>query len=201
VSSTADREPEFVREALDEEQVSPEVLEALHALPALLRELPSPLGRERLLRATAEPVRRYAPFFDRLSELWDLPESELERLFERAAQRSAWRKPGLPGVSLIDVSGGPRRRGADLRLARFAPGMRFPAHRHLGLEMVLVLEGSFRDGSGNVVRAGDLQTMAPGSEHSFRADSREPCIAASVQFGIEFTGVALRWITRLLGRG
>jgi anti-sigma factor ChrR (cupin superfamily) len=201
VSGTTDREPEFVREALGSEEVSPEVLEALHALPELLREVPSPLGRERLLSATAEPVRRYAPFFDRLSELWDMPEPELEQLFERAAQRSAWRRPGLPGVSLIDVRGGPRRQGADLKLARFAPGMRFPAHRHLGLEMVLVLEGSFRDVSGTVVRAGDLQTMAPGSEHSFRADPREPCIAASVQFGIEFTGVALRWITRLLGRG
>ena len=99
----------------------------------------------------------------------------------------------------IDVAGGPRTQGAEAKLVHFKPGFRFPRHRHPGHEAIFVLEGSYTDSSGRVVGPGDLHEMQPGSEHSFRVSRSEPCIAASVQAGREFTGVFMRILSKLFG--
>ena len=88
---------------------------------------------------------------------------------------------------------------AEELLARFAAGMRFPAHRHLGPEALFVLEGSYRDQSGRLVGPGELHEMATNSEHFFKVSKGTPCVAASVQFGMEFTGSLMRVLTRLFG--
>jgi anti-sigma factor ChrR (cupin superfamily) len=156
-------------------------------------------GRERLLRAVEALPLRYAPFFERLAKLWDLSVPEVESVLRRAADRGAWRKPRLPGLNVLDVEPGPRLTGARVTLTRFAPGARFPQHRHDGPEAMFVLEGSYRDQSGREVGPGDLHEMAPGTEHWFRVDEGQPCVAASVQFGFEFTGSVMRILSRLFG--
>jgi putative transcriptional regulator len=186
--------PRFVLDVLDADTaLEPAALDALNRLPCLLEPV-TPSGRARLLGAV-ESVFRYAPFYARLAMFWDLPERSVEELCGRA-NGGAFRKSRLPGLSLIDVEAGPKLAGASARLLRFDPGARFPAHRHLGDESVLVLEGSYRDGSGKVFRAGDLQTMTAGSEHALEIAPAEPCVAAVVESGIEFRGVALRWLSR-----
>jgi hypothetical protein len=41
--------------------------------------------------------------------------------------------------------------------------------------------------------------MEPGTEHGLRVHAGEPCIAGLVQFGMEFTGPVLRWVSKLSG--
>jgi quercetin dioxygenase-like cupin family protein len=191
--------PQFLREAIEAEaELDAAALDALAALPGLLSPA-EVAGRGRLLGAVSVLPLRYAPFFERLASLWDVSEDELLATLARAAAPSAWRKPGLPGLRVIDIAPGPRLQGARVTLARFSPGMRFPAHRHLGPEALLVLEGAYEDGSGRVVGPGDLHEMPGGSEHFFKVRPGGPCVAASVQFGMEFTGTVMRVLTRLFG--
>ena len=197
--------PEFVREA-DEREVNaalpvlePQLLDVLGLLPSLLAE-PHVRGRERLVRAVEDWSERYAPFFARLGELWDLPAAEVQSVFERARDPAAWQRLGLRGVSAIAVAPGPRVSGADCRLVRFAAGTRFPAHRHVGAETVLVLEGSYLDVDGRRYAPGDVQVMEAGTEHRLRIDDAGDCVAATVLHGLEFTGPALRWLSRLFRR-
>jgi quercetin dioxygenase-like cupin family protein len=186
--------PGFVVDSVGEDgALAPGSLEALNQLSSLLEPVATG-GRARLLR-DAGTVFRYAPFYSRLAEFWGLPEIAVESVFA-AAQRGAWQRSGLPGLSRIDVNAAPRLAGVSRRLLCFAPGTRFPAHRHLGPESVFVLEGSYRDESGRAFRAGDVQRMAPGSEHTLYVDPREPCVAAVVEAGIEFSSMPLRWLTR-----
>lgn len=153
------------------------------------------------LQATVErPPQRYAPFFDRLSELFDLSEQDVIAQCARLADARAWRFAGLPGVRNVVVPGGPRTAGAEVVFARFAPGLRFPAHAHTGLERVLVMEGSYEDSAGVVHRAGELREWQPGSAHAFHVSKTEPCIIASVVYGREFKALPLRLLARALGR-
>jgi anti-sigma factor ChrR (cupin superfamily) len=168
-------------------------------LPFAARQPQQSDGLARLLQAVAEPPLRYAPFFDRLARLWDLDEPAVVRVLERSRDARAWRRGPLPGVRWISVRGGPKTAGLSVYLARFAPGLRFPRHRHPGPETVLVLEGGYSDSSGRVVSAGDIQEMAAGSEHALSVDGDATCIVAVRQSGMEVTNPIVRWLAKLSG--
>ena len=74
-----------------------------------------------------------------------------------------WRPTGDAGVSykLLYVD---RERGMYTTLLRMEPGSRIPAHRHLGVEQCLVLEGDLRSGDIGM-SAGDFNCSLPGSVH------------------------------------
>jgi anti-sigma factor ChrR (cupin superfamily) len=55
-------------------------------------------------------------------------------------------------------------RGTFTTLVRMRPGARIPAHRHLGVEQCLVLEGDVRTGD-IAMKAGDFNCSLPGSVH------------------------------------
>lgn len=191
--------PDFIREAVDEEgDIAAEgglrIAELLPAAPSR-----DPFGLDRLMATVSELPQRYAPFYDRLSMLWDLPESAVVAVLERSRDPQAWRKAALPGLKVIDVAGGHKTTGADTKLVRFSAGMTFPRHRHPGHEAILVLEGSYTDSTGRLVGPGDLHEMKPGTEHSFKIARDEPCIAASLQAGLEFTGPLMRVLVKLFG--
>jgi quercetin dioxygenase-like cupin family protein len=192
-------EPDFVDELAHE---APDLAASLEGLPDLLPATALPTGgRERLLADVSEAPLRYAPFFDALASLWDLGEDEVRAELTRSKDREEWRFTALPGIRLFDVRGGPRTEGADVRLVSLAPGLRFPVHRHKGLEKLLILEGSYTDSSGTVYRSGDLHEMADGTEHGFVVDEKEPCIAAVVEHGREFRSVILRVLAKLVRDG
>jgi len=57
-----------------------------------------------------------------------------------------------------------RERGTVTTLVRMRPGSRIRAHRHLGVEQCLVLEGDLRSGP-HAMSAGDFNCSLPGSVH------------------------------------
>ncbi len=215
--------PQFIREALDEERPREAVArgdvsggEAEPALGALLSleaaltpeaeaaegveaRAPSPALLERLEQTLSAPPHRYAPFFGRVSELFDLPESEVVALLSRLKDPNVWTFAGLPGISNVRVEAGPSVADAETLLVRFNPGVRVPLHRHTGLERALVLEGSYEDSNGVRHNAGELREWPPDTEHSFRV-SDEGCIVASVVFGRRFSSWPLRALASVLGR-
>src|SRR5918992_228460 len=69
-------------------------------------------------------------------------------------------------------------------LIRMEPGCSYPAHRHVGPEEVLVLQGGYRDGRG-VHRAGDYVLNDAGSAHTPTAleEADEPCVLFAVAHG------------------
>lgn len=195
-----DTEPEFLREL---ELEAPDLAKLSNErLPDLLPDAPPPAGgKQRLLADVSELPLRYAPFFDALAELWDLPEDDVRAELTRSKNNDEWRWAALPGIRLFDVRGGTKTASANVRLVRFAPGVRFPVHRHKGHERVLILEGSYTELGGKVYRSGDLHEMNDGSEHGFTVDEREPCIAAVVEEGREFRSVFLRALAKLVRDG
>lgn len=174
-----------------------------YGLVALSAVLPldggPPRGAERLKSAVSELPLRYAPFFGRLSKLWQVSEERVQRELTRAKDPKGWALTLLPGVKTFEVVSAGQRVGPRARLLWFTAGVHFPKHRHRGSERVLVLEGSYADSTGCQVSAGEEQVMQPGSEHELRVLGEHDCIAAVAEHGLDFTGPWLRWASKLLG--
>lgn len=163
-----------------------------------------PLPRDRALQRGAERLRlavevlplRYAPFFGRLSDLWQLPEARVVSELARAANPKSWRRTVLRGVRTFTLERPEASRGQRALLLSLEPGLTFPQHEHRGAERVLVLEGAYADDAGCVVQAGDEQSMAPGSEHALHILGDAPCVAAVSEQGVSF---AAPWLKGLFG--
>jgi predicted ChrR family anti-sigma factor len=200
--------PESMREALSDPDADGSELsrarEALdRTLPArssISNGAPPAAVLERLLARTATLPDKYAPFFDQLTELFDLSEPELRRELERAADPKSFRASGLPGVRVFEVAAGPKAKASEALLVRFAPGMRFPRHRHRGSEATLILEGGYADEAGQDFHPGDIDRRDVGGAHSFRTFTSGPCIAAAVHSGFDFFAWPLRLLAKLTGR-
>lgn len=66
-------------------------------------------------------------------------------------------------------------REGSLRLLFIPPGQAVPDHSHNGLELTLVLQGSFSDETGRF-GVGDLEIGDEDLHHTPKADPGEPCI-------------------------
>ncbi len=89
------------------------------------------------------------------------------------AGQMPWAPSPQPGVErrLLARSGAEVARAVSL--VRYAPGSRFPAHRHPGGEEILVLEGVFQDEHGDYP-AGTYLRNPPGTTHA--PASQEGCV-------------------------
>jgi anti-sigma factor ChrR (cupin superfamily) len=67
-------------------------------------------------------------------------------------------------------------------LIRMQPGCGYPAHRHVGLEEVFILQGGYRDSRGDI-RAGEYIINEAGSGHAPVALDGEDCIMLAVAHG------------------
>ena len=74
-----------------------------------------------------------------------------------------WRPTGDGGIS-YKLLYADAERGTYTTLVRMEPGSRIPAHRHLGVEQCLVLEGDLRSGDTGM-SAGDFNCSLAGSVH------------------------------------
>lgn len=82
-----------------------------------------------------------------------------------------WKSLGL-GVRQSILSSGPQ---GSTRLLYIPPGQAVPDHSHNGMELTLVLQGSFSDATG-WFGVGDLEVADHDLEHTPVADPGPPCI-------------------------
>lgn len=193
--------PPFLREALSEEANEAERRAALEAVSLLESQSVSEASLEEkraLLDTLARPPTRYAPFFGRVSELFEMREADVIELLGR----TDWKRTPLPGIRYRPVETKLGRPNVAAALVRFSPGLRYPRHTHDQREQVLLLEGGYTDDRGQRYVAGDLHEMEAGSVHQFTVDRDGPCIAASVSDEkLRFTSPILRALAKLVGRG
>jgi putative transcriptional regulator len=125
----------------------------------------------------------------------DLPEPLRGYLARMGGPR--WRRlaPGVRQIPLIRRARG----GGTTCLLQIAPGRTMPRHGHAGLELAIVLTGSYRDEIGLFGR-GDLADLDQEVRHQPRADEREGCVCLLATEGpLRFEGRLLRWIQPTLG--
>jgi putative transcriptional regulator len=156
-----------------------------------------PPAADELLEAVNSPRLRYAPFFNQLSELWQLDHAALEAFF--ADDR--WSRTPLRGIRVREVALPTQLSDCRARVSLFDAGLRFPRHTHHALEQVLVMEGSYTDtDTGVTYGPGDLHAMPAGTTHGFRVSLDGRCVAASIHNApFAFHSWPLRVLARLTG--
>jgi ChrR Cupin-like domain len=140
-------------------------------------------GRARLLGAVRQSSERFAPLFDQLTKFFDLSAEALRNVFARAERENEWQEGPLPWVSLFHFAGGPAVAGLDTGFVKLKKGTPFPAHRHLGSERVLILEGSYHDHEQRYYGPGDFHDMTDGTEHSLVMSATEDVLLAVIMSG------------------
>lgn len=123
--------------------------------------------RARLDEAAGEE-RRGEPVLPPAGPLHRIPRP-LRDLLPPALEHLPWRRLGHAAAADLPVDPGP---GYRTTLIRVDAGHAFPRHTHGGLEVILVLEGGFRDESGRY-RRGDLQIADASVEHQPVAEEGE----------------------------
>lgn len=105
-----------------------------------------------------------------------------------------WRSTRYPGITWcrltasVDRDSGDPETASSAVLIRMAPGRGYPAHRHTGVEDVLILAGGYRDELGTH-GAGTFLRYPAGSEHNPVATGRSdvpegPANPACVLFAV-----------------
>lgn len=98
-----------------------------------------------------------------------------------------WRATRHPGVR-VHFYAADRQSGRVLALIAMDPGCGYPAHRHRGVEEVLVLQGGYADAAGEH-RAGQRVRYDDGSEHAPRALPGSVCLLLALAHeGVELLG-------------
>lgn len=109
----------------------------------------------------------------------DLPAPAAAEALERLSDPAAWHAV-LPGFSICPI-GQDRCRG----FARAEPGVRFPDHRHIDAERLLVLQGSCLDSRVGWLGPGDLAVHAANTVHGFDVPRTVPLLFAFTSGGFE----------------
>ena len=104
-----------------------------------------------------------------------------------------WRSLGM-GIRQCILVSGP---SGSVRLLHIPPGQAVPDHSHNGVELTLVLQGSFSDETGRF-GVGDLEVADQALEHTPIADAGEPCIClAATDAPLRFTSLVPRLLQPL----
>lgn len=89
-------------------------------------------------------------------------------------------------------------RTGSARLIVIPPGQAVPGHSHGGLELTLVLQGSFGDDTGRF-SVGDVEVATADLDHTPRADPGMPCIClAATDAPLRFRALVPRLLQPLL---
>ncbi len=130
---------------------------------------------------------RFAPLVERLGALFDVAVETARDYLGRLTDPEGW-VDLLPGITYLDLEGGPAAAGGRVGLVKMDEGARFPVHRHVGVERVFVLQGGVKDASGDEAWAGDIVEMPDGSEHWFEAMGPDGLIYAVVVADVQILG-------------
>ena len=124
-----------------------------------------------LAKTAAEPVARTD------AATMDPELSTLPKLIHRLIPDHGVRWSSLsPALKIARIPVGESR--FELALHKIRPGGSAPAHDHKGLEITVVLEGSFSDDDG-VYQEGDFIVREPGHVHTPMATQNARCICLS----------------------
>lgn len=169
---------------------------------ALLEALPpEPLERltlaDTLARLDDGPARGPVPRPSRRPPAGDPGLPGPLRPYVGSLSTVAWQRlaPGVRRVELL-----PRTpRGGSAQLLRIAPGTALPHHGHGGLELTVVLAGSFADELGRYA-AGDVAEADGDVRHQPIADSHEECLCLiATDTPLRFTGLMGRLMQPFIG--
>jgi putative transcriptional regulator len=138
--------------------------------------------RARLVASLGRPGK-YGIFVDRLARLFDVSIDKAREIVARVEDPSQLKPGPAEGIMWFGVKPGPKYGDALAMVGRLKPGTRFPHHAHVGEETTLVLDGGFRDASGEEVWRGDEMIMPAGSDHDFVVLDGIDCIAAVLARG------------------
>lgn len=160
---------------------------------ALLADVvaPTPGLRDRIA-ATVRTAHRFDDLEEALAGLVDLPIDEVRALLlaidgPAVDGGGQWVPGPAPGIELLHFRGGPAVRDAVTGFVRLPRDVEFPEHGHVGDEVVMILQGAYRDSSGAVHGRGEIVRMPAGTEHSLVAVGPVPlCYAAVVHRGVRF---------------
>ena len=124
------------------------------------------------------------------------PPSPLRDYLSGGLEELPWRRR-LSGVYSCPLPG--VGRGGKVEMLRIQPGRSVPQHIHRGVEMTLVLEGSYTDALGRFAR-GDVCVADEAILHRPVADRGPDCICLTVTEGVlRFSG-PFGWIANPLQR-
>jgi putative transcriptional regulator len=123
---------------------------------------------------SVEPVPPRPELRGRVLDLLDAPTLPLD------LDAYSWEEP-VPGVRLCTLSEDAAR-GVRKVLVWAKPGARYPRHRHLGDEDILVLAGRLRDERASY-GPGDICRSETGTDHSEEVEGDEDCLCFVVYRG------------------
>ena len=123
---------------------------------------------------SAEPVPPRPELRQRVLDLLDAPAMPID------LESYAWDEP-LPGVRFCTLEDDASR-GVRKVLVWAMPGARYPRHRHLGEEDILVLAGHLRDERGTY-GPGDICRSETGTDHSEEVVGQDDCICYVIYRG------------------
>jgi putative transcriptional regulator len=129
-------------------------------------------------------------------ETWGLP-AVLAPFLPGGLSAVRWRTlvPGIKQLVLGSVESGQ----GSVRLLNISPGTTVPQHTHLGSELTLVLQGSFRDETGHYAQ-GDLADVDSSVQHQPVVDSDQPCICLiATDQRLKFSSALNRVLQPLVG--
>jgi putative transcriptional regulator len=107
-----------------------------------------------------------------------------------------WRRVA-PGIRQIEI-GARTPAGGSARLLRVAPGTTLPNHGHGGIELTVILSGSYSDEIGRF-GPGDVAELDAETVHQPLADTDEDCVCLiATEAPLRFTGLFGRLIQPLL---
>jgi quercetin dioxygenase-like cupin family protein len=181
----------FLRELSEDD---PEALEDALALGEELEPATPPAElRERILSDATHEGRLHR-FADRVAALLDVSTDRAREMLDGIDRADSWESAPLPGIGLYHLDGGPAVQNAITGFIRVEAGGFFPPHRHLGPEVVLVLQGHYVDeADGTEVGPGEEVSKQAETEHGLRAKPGPDLLyLAVVQDGIEMGGRILR---------
>jgi quercetin dioxygenase-like cupin family protein len=168
------------------------VAEALASTADMLTPVPPPASMRARLLGTVQTVDRFAPFFDDLVRLFELPRETLRSLLARVdEERRAplWEKTlcdvELHGIELFHFPVGPAlaATGAAGGVLSIRSGVTFPPHRHHGDETTYVLEGRYIAG-GHSYGPGSIVPAAAGTSHEYRSGPERDLVIIVLHRGI-----------------
>jgi putative transcriptional regulator len=166
-------------------------------LEELAPELLAVGARERVL-ARLDTVPPDAPAPVRRSELNPQFPAPLNRYLDRDYAAVPWRSLG-PGLHHFEVLPHHHADFHNVRLLRIAPGRKLPRHGHSGMELTLVLLGSYSDELGRFGR-GDVAETDEEIVHQPVSGRDEDCIClVATDAPLKFESIVARVFQRFTG--